>query len=72
MQVEFFTIGGLCERYTIARITLRRWVAQGRFPQPLRIGPRKALWPAAVVLEHERQILAAAEPEAKNATKEFA
>lgn len=58
--VEFFSVKSLCERYNVQPITIRRWIAAGRFPQPLRIGRRKVLWPVALIQEFERRQMQAA------------
>jgi predicted DNA-binding transcriptional regulator AlpA len=54
IELPFFTIQQLAERYGVHAISIRRWVAAGLFPQPVRFGPRKALWPTAVVEDFER------------------
>ena len=58
MLTELFTVKQLCERYGVHPITIRRWIADGSFPQPLRIGRRRVSWPVQVVIEHEQQLLA--------------
>ena len=72
VAIEFYTVKALCERYGVQPVTLRRWIAIGQFPPPLRIGRRKVLWPVALVQEHERRLQSAAaanikpEPKVKN------
>ena len=56
MEIELLTVKHLCDRYNVQPITIRRWIASGQFPAPLRIGPRKVFWPAAVIAEHERTV----------------
>ena len=51
--LEFFTISQLAKRYSVCPLTIRRWVAAEMFPQPLRISPRRALWPVAIVAAFE-------------------
>jgi predicted DNA-binding transcriptional regulator AlpA len=60
MQIDFFTIKALCQRYGCTPITIRRWIAQGLFPAPLRIGRRKVFWPVDVIRAHEAQAMTAA------------
>ena len=61
-QIEFWTIGELAKRYRCTPISIRRWVAKGEFPAPLRFGRRKILWPAAIVAAHEARVTATAAP----------
>lgn len=49
IDLPFFTIHTLAERYGVRAITIRRWIAAGQFPQPVRFGPRKALWPIPLI-----------------------
>lgn len=53
MQIELLTVKTLCDRYDVQPITIRRWIARGLFPAPLRVGRRKIFWPADVVAEFE-------------------
>lgn len=54
MKTEpFYTVKALCERYGVRPMTIRRWIAAGIFPAPLRIGRRKVYWPVQVIRQHE-------------------
>ena len=49
-EIEFYTVRELAERYRCSLVTIRRWCSGGSFPQPIRLGRRTLLWPAATVL----------------------
>lgn len=41
---RFVSIGEVCSDLGISTKTLNRWVDQGLFPQPMRLGLRKLVW----------------------------
>lgn len=55
MADSFLTDRQLAARYRISRPTLWRWVAQGRFPNPVKLGPQTTRWRAADVDDWEAQ-----------------
>jgi prophage regulatory protein len=50
--LRMWTERELLELLGIGRVTLWRWVRDGRFPQPVRIGPGSKRWPEAVIAGH--------------------
>ena len=56
-EAKFFTVKGLCSRYGVVPITIRRWIVAGVFPPPMRIGRRRCYWPVETILEHERRAM---------------
>lgn len=48
----------LAARYGIHRQSLWRWVSQGKFPSPVKLGGMSR-WPESIVLEYERAQLTA-------------
>ncbi len=54
MQTDLLTIKDVTQRYRCTPITVRRWIAAGVFPPPLRIGRRKVLWLRADIEKFER------------------
>lgn len=43
-------------RYGIGRSTLWRWVAEGAFPKPVKVGPRATRWRLADLEAHDAQL----------------
>jgi prophage regulatory protein len=44
MNMRLVSIKTLEKRYEIGRSTLYRWIKDGRFPAPKKLGPRIARW----------------------------
>lgn len=42
--MKFLRERNLCERLGIHRVTLRRWIAAGRFPPQVKLGPGTVAW----------------------------
>jgi prophage regulatory protein len=42
--MKFLRERTLCERLGIHRVTLRRWIAAGRFPRQVKLGPGTVAW----------------------------
>ena len=42
-------------RWPVAPATVWRWVAAGKLPQPVRLGPQVTAWPVAVIEQHEAE-----------------
>ena len=40
------------------RMTLARWIAAGRFPKPVPLGPNSVAWTDAMLAEHDARLLA--------------
>lgn len=67
MSTDFCTIGELTERFGCTPITLRRWIAKGIFPPPVRLG-RKVFWLRENIAKFEQF---AAEVAAKKAANDL-
>lgn len=46
----------ITERYSIARATVWRWVAEGRFPSPVKIGNNCTRWKIADLEQWEAKM----------------
>jgi predicted DNA-binding transcriptional regulator AlpA len=44
MTNAFFGRADILARYDICELTLRRWIARGKFPAPMRLGGREIRW----------------------------
>lgn len=45
----------LAERYSVHRVTIWRWVREGRFPSPIKLTPGCSRWRMADVERHEAE-----------------
>ena len=45
----------LAERYSVHRVTIWRWVREGRFPAPVKLTPGCSRWRMAEVEAHEAE-----------------
>lgn len=43
-------------RYGVSRMTIWRWVRQGIFPAPVKIGPGCTRWPLERLEAHEQEL----------------
>lgn len=41
---QYLTDKALAERYAVHRVTIWRWVREGRFPSPVSLGPNCKRW----------------------------
>jgi prophage regulatory protein len=46
---KLLRLPAVCERTGLSRTTLYRWVADGRFPHPIKVGPRLIAWPSRTI-----------------------
>ena len=53
---RFVTDADLADRYGVHRATTWRWSREGKFPQPVTIGPGTTRWRVADVLDHEARV----------------
>jgi predicted DNA-binding transcriptional regulator AlpA len=58
----------VCKRYNVSRVTLHRYVSEGLFPEPLRIGPKIKAWTDEMLDAHDARL----EAEAKQRAEERA
>jgi len=49
----FLRLKDLIGRLGVARSTIYRWIAEGRFPQPVQLGARTVAWRTVDILEWE-------------------
>lgn len=47
----------IAEDRNIGRSTLWSWVAQKKFPAPVRIGPRTTRWWGQTIIDHDQALL---------------
>ena len=45
----------VADRYDVTPMTIRRWIAAGRFPQGLKLGPGTRVWFEDELLEFENR-----------------
>jgi excisionase family DNA binding protein len=57
-MAELVTMAEVIGRYRISRETLRRWIAEGRVPRPVKIG-RRVLFRSTDLLRLEDEVTAA-------------
>ncbi|WP_417338892.1 helix-turn-helix transcriptional regulator [Halomonas kashgarensis] len=57
---KYLSVIELANRYGIARCTLWRWVREGRFPAPVRLGRRCTRWREADIASYEKSMEMAA------------
>ena len=53
---EFLTYKDLSERYHKSRVTLWRWVRDGRLPAPVQLGPNSVVFRFQEILESEADL----------------
>lgn len=46
----------VAKRYRVKTRTIELWVAEGKFPKPLKPGYKTALWPQAELDKHDDRI----------------
>ena len=46
-MAQYFRLFSVCARYGLSRSTLYAWIKQGRFPAPVKLGPRASAWALA-------------------------
>ena len=51
----FITDSFLAERYSVHRVTIWRWVREGRFPSPIKLTAGCSRWRMADVEAHEAE-----------------
>lgn len=66
---DLASVPGRKGRYPISVATLWRWVAQGKFPAPVRLSPGVTAWASDAVEAWERQQLAGATPAGTDTAK---
>ncbi len=49
MAESLLTIESVAKLTALCRATIYRWVAAGRFPRPIQLGPRTVRWKSAEV-----------------------
>ena len=45
----------LAKRYGVSRVTIWRWVRDGRFPKPIKLSPACTRWNLSAVEQHEAE-----------------
>lgn len=48
-QHELMTIGEVCGRVRLAKPSIYRSIAAGKFPRPIKIGPKRSFWVASEI-----------------------
>lgn len=41
---SYYRIFELTKRYGVSKATIYRWIADGRFPAPIKLGPNTSAW----------------------------
>ncbi len=54
-HIEFQRPRTVCKRIGYGKTSLWRMVKEGRFPAPLKIGPRAVAWPSDVIDEWQAE-----------------
>ncbi len=49
--MNFLNIKDVCRATTLSRATVYRGIAEGRFPKPLKLSPRRVAWPETAIEE---------------------
>lgn len=60
--MESFRVKDLAKRLGIGESTIWRWVSEGRFPEPIRLGRRITVWKREDIEEFLGQAAAANQP----------
>lgn len=47
----------LAHRFCVSRITIWRWVKEGRLPAPRKLSPNTTRWSAEEIRQHEKEVL---------------
>lgn len=42
--MQLYSERHLVQQIQVSRSTIRRWIAAGDFPQPIKLGPRRVAW----------------------------
>ena len=50
-EIRLLTPKQVTERYSIPQSTLYRWIANGDFPKPIKIGPRRTAFDVKTIEE---------------------
>lgn len=50
-DVKFLRLPEVCDRVGVSRRQIYRWVADGRFPPPIKLGPRVIAWPSTAICQ---------------------
>jgi prophage regulatory protein len=59
MQVTgFLRMKQVLELLPVARSTLYSWIKQGKFPKPVKLGPKISAWRMTDIMDHMRTIQA--------------
>ena len=56
IQQTYLSDSKLAERYSSSRATIWRWVAQGKYPKPVKLSPGCTRWRLSDVIEWEREV----------------
>lgn len=43
-DLKYLRLPEVLARIPVSRATLYRWISQGRFPEPIKLGPRCSAW----------------------------
>lgn len=54
-QAEYLAARGVATRYQVHPATIWDWVAQGRFPKPVKFAPRCTRWKMSELLAWEAE-----------------
>lgn len=57
-EITYWSDVDLSRRYGTSRVTVWRWVREGRLPVPLRIGPNCSRWRSDEILAAEEHWMA--------------
>ncbi len=53
----YLTADWVKRHYSISNSTLYKWIAEGRFPAPVKIGPRAVRWTSASLRAFEAKLM---------------
>lgn len=54
-SVTYLSVKSTATRYDVSVPTIWRWVSQGRFPAPIKLGENTTRWRLADLLEWEKE-----------------
>jgi prophage regulatory protein len=54
-STQFLSVRQVADRYSIAPVTVWRWVREGQFPAPYRFAPRTTRWREADLAEFDKR-----------------
>jgi len=52
----WLSVEQVAQRYEVSSASIWRWVRQGRFPKPVKIGPRSTRWRRKSIDDHDAKI----------------